>query len=100
MNSTSGRMRALIAEEAADWFVANRAGLTARERGAFSQWLKTSPLHVEEYLQLATLARDLPQACETSIESLEQLLKEAQADSGATVSPILPQDRAHVARSP
>jgi ferric-dicitrate binding protein FerR (iron transport regulator) len=56
-------VRSLIIQEAADWFVANRAGLAAAERRHFATWLRASPAHVQEYLGLAALARDLPAAC-------------------------------------
>jgi len=48
--------RSAIAQEAADWFVANRAGLTAQERQSFTAWLKASPVHIEEYLALSVMA--------------------------------------------
>jgi ferric-dicitrate binding protein FerR (iron transport regulator) len=45
--------------EAAEWYVANRAGLTASQRLMFTRWLKFSPANVKEYLAMAALARDL-----------------------------------------
>jgi ferric-dicitrate binding protein FerR (iron transport regulator) len=45
--------------EAAEWYVANRAGLDATERLLFTRWLKFSPANVKEYLAIAALARDL-----------------------------------------
>ena len=63
MATTRNGCADLIAQQAADWFVANRAGLSAREREDFAAWLKASPLHVEEYLGFAVIARDLRDVC-------------------------------------
>jgi transmembrane sensor len=91
MTPNTERVHALIAEEAVEWFVANRTGLTAKEGGAFSAWLRTSPVHVEEYLQIAALARDLPRACELSQNSLEELIAQARAvESGSVAAPRAP----------
>jgi ferric-dicitrate binding protein FerR (iron transport regulator) len=55
MSAREEQVRSLIAQDAADWFVASRAGLTASERNDFGKWPKASPVHVEEYLALARL---------------------------------------------
>lgn len=78
MSGNQQRVRDLIAQEAADWFVANRAGLTTRERHNFAAWLQTSPVHVEEYLLISTVARDLHTACEDPESSLASLLARAR----------------------
>jgi transmembrane sensor len=45
------RLRAIIAEQAADWLVrVNDARATSADHEALAQWLKASPAHVEEYL--------------------------------------------------
>ena len=80
MSVTSERVRALIAQEAADWFIANRAGLTARELNTFAAWLKASPVHVEEYLAMSVIARDLPEAREGSEVSLDVLVNRARLE--------------------
>jgi transmembrane sensor len=80
----------LIAQEAADWFVANRAGLNARERQNFAAWLKASPLNVEEYLAFSVIARDLREVCRDSPVSLEELLARARAGEADRVSPLWP----------
>lgn len=67
-------MRSLIAQDAADWFVASRAGLTADERNRFTTWLKASPVHVEEYLALEVIGRNLRQASESDQHSINELL--------------------------
>ena len=63
MNAKEDRIRTLIAEEAADWFVANRAGLDPQETARFAAWLKASPTNVEEYLGVAMITRNLREVC-------------------------------------
>jgi transmembrane sensor len=87
MSVSDERVRNLIAQEAADWFVANRAGLTFKERHTFATWINASPLHVEEYLALSAIACDLRAACEDSQGDLEGLVARARQDE---VSPIQP----------
>jgi transmembrane sensor len=77
MSAREDQVRNLIARDAADWFVASRAGLTATERNGFATWLKASPVHVEEYLALEVIGRDLRKACEASQYSIDELLVRA-----------------------
>jgi len=90
MSANDRRVRSLIAQQAADWFVANRAGPTATERQTFAAWLKVSPVHVEEYLAHAVIARDLRGACEHSPEALAELLARAQLEEDSKVEPFWP----------
>jgi transmembrane sensor len=85
MSGNQQRVRDLIAQEAADWFVANRASLAASERHNFAIWLKASPVHVEEYLLISVLARDLHVACAEPESSLESLLARARLENDARV---------------
>jgi transmembrane sensor len=85
MNAKEDRMRTLVAEEAADWFVANRAGLTADETARFAAWLKTSPMNVQEYLGVALIARDLGKACADPQLAPDALVMRARAEGGAAV---------------
>ncbi|HEY4126199.1 MAG TPA: DUF4880 domain-containing protein, partial [Rhizomicrobium sp.] len=62
MNVSAGeeQLRDLIAEQAAEFYIAHRAGDLSREQEQeFLRWLRTSPLHVAEYLSIAGLAKDL-----------------------------------------
>jgi len=80
MSTKDQQVRDLVTRQAADWFVANRAELSARERETFVAWLKASPAHVEEYLRMAAVARDLRDACAelaASTDSLVALAREA-----------------------
>jgi transmembrane sensor len=88
MSANNQRVRGLIAQEAADWFVANRAGLAVQERQTFAAWLKVSPVHVEEYLAVSVIARDLREACEDSQGSLEGLLARARIEDDTPAPPL------------
>jgi transmembrane sensor len=56
-------IRAAIARQAGEWFIANQAGaLTAEEGKAFLTWLRASPVHVREYLGVARIALHMPHA--------------------------------------
>jgi ferric-dicitrate binding protein FerR (iron transport regulator) len=51
MVSNEEQVRVAIAEQAGEWFVANDEGpLNARDALAIAGWLRTSPLHIEEFL--------------------------------------------------
>jgi transmembrane sensor len=90
MSAREIQVRSLIAQEAADWFVANRAGLTANERNGFAAWLRASPVHVEEYLALSVIARDLRAACEAPQNSIDDLLARARHEEDTPVRPLWP----------
>jgi transmembrane sensor len=88
MSVNDERVRNLIAQEAADWFVANRAGLSTKERQTFATWINASPIHVEEYLALSAIAGDLREACEDSQGDLEGLVARARLDEVSPVQPL------------
>jgi transmembrane sensor len=90
MNAREEQVRSLIAQDAADWFVASRAGLTADERNGFAAWLKASPVHVEEYLALEVIGRDLREACEASQMSIDELLARARHEEDTPVRRFWP----------
>ena len=83
-------MRDLIVEEAADWFVENRGGLDPVQRREFNAWLKTSPVHVEEYLALTALAQDFPAACDPADQSREQWVARPRLAEDSTVHSLWP----------
>jgi transmembrane sensor len=88
MSAREDQVRSLIAQDAADWFVASRAGLTANERDGFVTWLKASPVHVAEYLALETIGRDLRKACEVSRYSIDEILARALRDERTARRPF------------
>ena len=87
--SKDDEVRVSIAQEAAVWFVRNRAkAISAQDRAAFGLWLKSSPMHVEEYLKTAVVARDLHAAIDPSHPDFKSWLEDAQADDKASVVPL------------
>jgi transmembrane sensor len=81
MNFNEDRVRTAIAEQAGEWFVANEEGsLDARDAVALAAWLRTSPAHVEEFLGVSAIARDLKEARTDPDYSLEAILARARAE--------------------
>ncbi len=85
MISNEEQVRAAIAEQAADWLVANDEGLDAREAAALAAWLKASTVHVEEFLRVSVIARDLREARTDPEYSLEAVLAPARAEDDSPV---------------
>lgn len=78
MRSDDPRMRELIAQTAAEWYVAHReGGLSEAQRSEFMRWLRSSPLHVAEYLAVAGMAHDIGEAARQHPASRDALLAEA-----------------------
>jgi transmembrane sensor len=91
MISNEEQVRAAIAEQAADWLVANDEGLLdARESAALAAWLKASPVHVEEFLRVSVIARDLREARTDPEYSLEIVLARTRAEDDTPVRPLWP----------
>jgi transmembrane sensor len=81
-------VRSAIADEASEWFVKNRDdATTAHERSSFASWLRTSPIHVEEYLAIAKLAIDLKESRDPTW-SCEYLVAQAAAGEASRVVPM------------
>jgi transmembrane sensor len=81
MNSNEEKVRTAIAEQAGEWFVANdERQLDERDSAALADWLKTSPVHVEEFLGVSVIARDLKEACTNPEFALEAILSRARAE--------------------
>src|SRR6516225_7599046 len=80
-------IRAAIAQQAAEWFIANQAGSLAEEdAAAFLAWLKASPVHVSEYLGVARVAQHLPAAVGKPQVPLDAFLAQVVADADQVVS--------------
>jgi transmembrane sensor len=77
MNSEE-RVQEIVAQEAADWFVANGEGLNDEQRGEFDRWLKRSPVNAEEYRGIAEVARELRAAADPGL-SIETLIEQARS---------------------
>jgi transmembrane sensor len=88
MTSNEEKVRAAIAEQAGEWFVANdERPLGAQDSAALSAWLKASPAHIEEFLGVSAIARDLREAGADPEYSLEAILARARAEDDAPVQP-------------
>jgi transmembrane sensor len=91
MTSNEEQVRAEIAEQAGEWFVANdERPLDAQDSAALSAWLKASPVHIEEFLGLSVIARNLREARADPEYSLDAVLARARAEDGAPVPLLWP----------
>lgn len=85
MRSQTEQLRRVIAEQAASWLVAqSEAPLNAADTREFMQWLRTSPLHVEEYLVASRLAGKLSEAARQDRSTWQAL---ASGDSRVVAFP-------------
>src|SRR5271170_3632059 len=89
MNSNEEQVRTAIAEQAGEWFVVNDEGpLDAQDSAALAAWLKTSPVHIEEFLGVSAIARDLKKARTDPEYSLEAILGRARVEDDPPVRPL------------
>jgi transmembrane sensor len=89
MTSNDEKIRAAIAEQAGGWFVGNDEGLpNVQDSADLAAWLKTSPLHIEEFLGVSMIARDLREARTHPEYSLEAILARARAEDELPVHPF------------
>ena len=65
------------------------AARCARRRGP-REWLKTSPVHIEEFLGVSAIARDLKEARTDPEYSLEAILARARAEEEPAVESLWP----------
>jgi transmembrane sensor len=101
MTSKDEQVQATIAEQATEWFIANDEGpLDAEDSAALVAWLKASPRHVEEFLGVAVIARDLSAASADPEHSVESLVARARADDDGRVQPFWPRVFAAVSDVP
>jgi len=78
MRTPDEQLHDLIAEQAAEWYVAHRDGeLAPSQQQAFMHWLRASPVHVAEYLSIAGMARDIGEAARQNTTPLQPLLRDA-----------------------
>jgi transmembrane sensor len=91
MNSNDEHVRTAIAEQAGEWFVAHEEGpMDARDSAALAAWFRTSPVHIEEFLGVSIVARDLKEARSDPEYSLEAILARANAGEDRPVQPLRP----------
>ena len=91
MSSSEEKNRAAIAEQAGAWFVANdEAPLDAQDSAALAAWFKASPVHIEEFLGVSAVARDLKQARVDPDYTLDAILARARANDEGSVRRLWP----------
>ena len=90
MITKEDRVRAAIADQAAEWLAANAEGLNADESAELAAWLKASPIHVEGFLRAATIARDLREARGAPEYSIEKVVALARTEEAAPVRSLWP----------
>src|SRR5262245_29254471 len=101
MTSKDEQIRATIAEQASEWFVANDEGpLDVEQSAALVAWFKASPQNIEEFLHVAVIARDLSGASPDPEHSVESLVARARADDDTRVEPFWPRLLAAVSDAP
>lgn len=87
MSPKEDQIRAVVSQQAADWVVTNQDGMPDEmQRADFVAWLKASPMHVDEYLGMALVTRDLRTVTRDAEGSPEALLEQARADSAGVVA--------------
>ncbi len=89
MTPTDEQIRLAIAHQAAEWFVAHRTrSLDEAGLASFAQWLRTSPVHIDEYLRIAAVAGELRNAARDPDLPREAWLAEAAAEAAGAEDPI------------
>ena len=88
MAPTDEQIRLAIAQQAAEWFVAHRTGsLNEEGRVGFAAWLKTSPVHVDEYLRMAAISGELRTMAQDPLVPVEAWIAEAAAETPSSEAP-------------
>jgi transmembrane sensor len=91
MNSSVEKARSAIAEQASECFVAHTEGtLDARSAEALAAWFKESPAHIEEFLGVSAVARDLRDARFDPNYSVEAILERARTEEPTAVQELWP----------
>lgn len=99
MNDKDEQERAIVAGRAADWLVDCEAGMSRAEREAFAKWLKASPLHIQEYMGVASIARDLSKHVAPGDFDLDELVRRAREEPD-TLAFQRPRERTFVPARP
>lgn len=81
MSTEDNDLRNLIAAQAADYFVTRSAGRGSEADDLqFLEWLRTSPVHVAEYMAIARVAKDARKAAKALNVSLDELVAQARLE--------------------
>ena len=88
MAPTDEQIRFAIAQQAAEWFTAQRtSSLDEEGRTAFAGWLKTSPVHVDEYLRMAAISSELRATAQDPQLPVAAWVAEATSESHGMEAP-------------
>ena len=86
MNSNDERIRAAIAEQAGEWFVAgDEAPLSAEDSAFLAAWLKDSPVHIEDFLGVSVIACELREAVADPTYSIDAMVALAQSEDHSPI---------------
>lgn len=98
----SGESSLRLTEQAASWYLDQRAGLSEAQQGEFLAWLRRSPAHLSEYLAIAQLHGDMQVAATMEALSADQLVDLAATESAVVTlrKPDLLPLRKEAARKP
>ena len=77
----SGESSLRLTEQAASWYLDQRAGLSESQQSEFLAWLRRSPAHLSEYLAIAQLHGDMQVAATMEALSADQLVDLAATES-------------------
>ena len=71
-----------IAEQAADWYlrVEEEGRVPLAEREAFVRWLRASPAHVEEFMRVGAMHRQVAALDVTGLPDIREALRDAEAN--------------------
>jgi len=87
MTRSDEQIRGAIAEQAGQWFAENLAGPLDRAACVdFMVWLKASPAHVEEFLGIEAMARDLAAAADDPDLEIDSVLARARSSAADVVT--------------
>lgn len=88
--ATSDHSSQNIATEAAKWFISLQTTEVSRgQQEAFADWLRRSPAHIEEFLQLTALQGDLSRLPELKSIDVDKLLVDLDpAEAARNVVPL------------
>lgn len=82
IGSARSKHQQRILDEASEWFVDFREGdIDATVRQAFNTWLRTSPEHIEAYLEVAAFWADVPLAVPKDGVDVDALIASTRAES-------------------
>ncbi|GLQ98148.1 FecR family protein [Dyella mobilis] len=83
----AARQARRITEQAAAWYIEQQEPLSERQRTAFLDWLRASPLHVAEYFAIAQMHGDVKAAAALEKLSADELAEQARHSNPIVMFP-------------